>query len=138
MHSISCEHQSRSTLLYFLHMVLELVDFFKNWSMGDQNQQVRLFNHSMHALVEDSFSHFFLHHGDNLRISLVSQTLSRETHTWSQPMVYGSKCRKHIRVVEGTTKRPNKEDPKYTQWIHCNNMLLYGFKKNFPRPLHRL
>lgn len=68
---------------------------------------------------------FYLHHGDNLGVSLVSQVLTGENcHTWSRSMIMALGAKNKLRFVEGTIKKPTKENPEYSLWVLCNNMLL--------------
>ncbi|KAA8544149.1 hypothetical protein F0562_022215 [Nyssa sinensis] len=76
-----------------------------------------------HNSIDDSY---FLHHGENPGLMLVSQQLNGDNYpTWARAMSKAFSAKNKLGFVNGTlTKLTNPSDPLYSAWERCNDMVL--------------
>ncbi|KAA8532529.1 hypothetical protein F0562_032655 [Nyssa sinensis] len=76
-----------------------------------------------HNSIDDSY---FLHHGENPGLMLVSQQLNGDNYpTWARAMSKALSVKNKLGFVNETLTKPaNPSDPLYSAWERCNDMVL--------------
>lgn len=117
--------------LGFLHGIRRNLLFFSFWMASSS------FATHFLTLTDDSSSPYFLHHGDNPSIILVSQLLDGDNYnSWSRSMKIALWAKNKLGFVNGTLiLSPNSSNPTLDAWLRCNNMVFLGFSISLQRRL---
>ncbi|CAL2263145.1 unnamed protein product [Prunus armeniaca] len=66
-----------------------------------------------------------LHNSDTLGLSLVNIKLEGHTYgQWSRSMHLSLSAKNKLGLVDGSVKAPSSNDPKFSIWQRCNDMVL--------------
>ncbi|XP_041010664.1 uncharacterized protein LOC121254609 [Juglans microcarpa x Juglans regia] len=76
--------------------------------------------------LENPSSPYFLHHGENPGIMLVTERLTGDNyHSWSRAMSKAISAKNKSGFINGILKNLITEaDPLYLPWIRCNDMVV--------------
>lgn len=81
---------------------------------------------SSNTALENPSIPYFLHHGENLGIMLVTDRLTGDNyHSWSRAMSKAINAKNRSGFINGILKKPITEaDPLYLSWIRCNDIVI--------------
>ncbi|CAL2263120.1 unnamed protein product [Prunus armeniaca] len=66
-----------------------------------------------------------LHNSDTLGLSLVNIKLEGHNYgQWSRSMHLSLSAKNKLGLVDGSVKAPSSNDPKFSIWQRCNDMVL--------------
>nr|XP_025685497.1 uncharacterized protein LOC112786321 [Arachis hypogaea] len=78
---------------------------------------------------QDSSSHFYLHPSENTGIPLIPTILDGKNYSsWSNAMLLALKSKNKLKFVDGSLKKPDKNDPLFELWDRCNTYVLAWIK----------
>ncbi|XP_016193035.1 uncharacterized protein LOC107633961 [Arachis ipaensis] len=78
---------------------------------------------------QDSSSHFYLHPSENTSIPLIHTILDGKNYSsWSNAMLLALKSKNKLKFVDGSLKKPDKNDPLFELWDRCNTYVLAWIK----------
>ena len=88
------------------------------------------------VVVENSSSPYFLHNGDHLGLTLVSNPLNGANyHTWCCDMLMALTTKNKVGFVDDTIPRPMSNDLIFGDWNRCNSMISSGIINSITREI---
>ncbi|XP_014489576.1 uncharacterized protein LOC106752408 [Vigna radiata var. radiata] len=70
-------------------------------------------------------SPYYLHPGENPGLTLISQVLNETNYfSWSRSMRRALLSKNKIKFIDGSIKKPNRDDSLFDPWERCNVMVL--------------
>ncbi|XP_014503011.1 uncharacterized protein LOC106763324 [Vigna radiata var. radiata] len=73
---------------------------------------------------------FYLHPGENPGLTLITQVLNENNYSsWSRAMRRALVSKNKVKFIDGSIKRPQKNDDTYEAWERCNVMILSWMTK---------
>ncbi|XP_019462962.1 PREDICTED: uncharacterized protein LOC109361889 [Lupinus angustifolius] len=81
-------------------------------------------NQLMNPILDPS-SPYYMHPNENPGASLVSSRLNGENYQpWSRAMLMALETKNKLEFVDGSLPRPPLNDPAFTAWKRCNNLVV--------------
>ncbi|BAT78701.1 hypothetical protein VIGAN_02141900, partial [Vigna angularis var. angularis] len=75
-------------------------------------------------------SPYYLHPGENPGLTLITQTLNEKNYSsWSRSMRRALLSKNKVKFIDGSIKKPQKDDTLYDAWERCNMMILSWITK---------
>jgi len=100
---------------------------------GDSEQQTQFDQHSQSV---NSF--LYLHPNENPAAPLVSLVLdSTNYHSWSKSVVTALSAKNKVEFILGSHTCPTKNDPTYSAWQRCNNMVVSWLMHSVSTPIRQ-
>ena len=83
------------------------------------------FYHTMSTSTIDSSDPLFLHASNHPGMILVPKVLDGTNYAmWKRSMLVSLSAKNKLGFIKGTIQTPHKNDPKYSLWQRCNDMVL--------------
>ena len=81
--------------------------------------------------LEDPHSPYYLHHSDNHSTVTVTPLLtSMNYHVWSRNFYLALSIRNKTGFIDGSVEKPDFNDPLFSSWTRCNNLLVAWLLKS--------
>jgi len=80
----------------------------------------------------------YLHPSENPATSLVSPVLdSTNYHSWSRSTITSLSTKNKVEFILGDHPRPSKDDPNFSAWSRCNNMVVSWLVHSVSLPIRQ-
>lgn len=134
-----CDRLSISSInFFFIRISFNLFEFYLNFvqftlnSMAEQQQQNNL------PLNQDPTSPFYIHPSENQTVSLVSQPFNGENYgDWKRSVVIALSAKNKLGFVDGRIKKPAANDPSFSAWQRCNDLIISYFLRSVDSSIAR-